>query len=101
MIACAGLLPAQADQGQAAFAEHCADCHTLRPVSGKRGPPLAGYPRYSSALRDGNIIWTPERLARYLAYPRKDLPGTRMRILGKLKADEITTIIDYLARNPE
>ncbi|MDQ7989261.1 MAG: c-type cytochrome [Candidatus Dactylopiibacterium sp.] len=99
-----------APDGAALFQTQCADCHTVEPGRNKRGPSLAGVVgrraaalpayNYSDALRGAGVVWTPERLARYLASPRTDIPGGKMRLLSPPRAEEIHQIIDWLRQQP-
>lgn len=95
-----------ASDGSTVFAEHCADCHTLGHGRARRGPPLAGIVgkpaagvanyRYSDAMRQAKIVWSRERLTSFLANPRQDLPGTRMRIRKELSQQEVVALLTYL-----
>lgn len=98
--------PAGANAGAQVFAEYCADCHTLQPGAARRGPPLAGivgkvaasapYYRYSDALRTARFVWSRERLAHFLADPRRDLPGNRMRLRQALTRAEVDALLSFL-----
>lgn len=95
-----------ASHGAKVFKDQCSDCHTTQAGKNKRGPSLAGvigrasasvqYYNYSDALRAAKLQWTPERLARYLASPKTDLPGTKMRLLSPPSAAEVADVIAYL-----
>ncbi len=95
-----------ASDGSTVFAEHCADCHTLGHGRARRGPPLAGIVgkpaagvatyRYSDAMRQAQIVWSRERLGSFLADPRADLPGTRMRMRKELSQTELAALLNYL-----
>lgn len=97
---------ANASKGRAVFEEQCADCHRLGSGKSKRGPDLAGvlgrpaaalpHYNYSPALRNAGVVWTPERLARYLAAPKTDIPGTKMRLLRSPSAAEIADLLAWL-----
>ncbi len=76
----------------------CKACHSL--VAGKKkiGPSLYGmYGRkagtvggfkFSPAMIQSGIVWTPETLAGYLEDPKKVIPGNKMPFPGiKNKAD--------------
>ncbi|MDO6384994.1 cytochrome c family protein [Uliginosibacterium sp. 31-12] len=99
-------LAANASEGRAVFEDLCADCHTVTPGKNKRGPSLAGVLgkaaagqpnyNYSEALRNAGIVWSPERLARFLANPKKDLPGTKMRLLSTPGQAEIAELLAWL-----
>jgi cytochrome c oxidase assembly protein subunit 11 len=82
--------------GKQLFGERCAVCHA--PHSNKIGPVLdnvfnrkagsvQGY-NYSSALAAANLNWSADNLDRWLADPRKFIPGVRMPI----------RVLDHVAR---
>lgn len=54
----------------------------------------AAYP-YSPAMKSSAIVWTPEKLDRFLAAPGKLVPGTKMPIAVPGAADR-QAIIAYL-----
>lgn len=95
---------------EALFKELCSDCHTVKPGTNKRGPSLAGVVgrqsgkvagyNYSDAMRNAGVTWTPERLARYLAAPKTDIPGTKMRLLIPPKPEEVRVLIEWLEKLP-
>ncbi|MDP5240115.1 c-type cytochrome [Uliginosibacterium sp. 31-16] len=107
LICCASnSLAANPAEGRAVFENLCSDCHTVSVGKNKRGPALAGVVgrkaasgpnyRYSDAMAGSNITWTPERLAQYLASPKTDIPGTKMRLLGKPNPAELADLIAWL-----
>ena len=72
--------------GAALFASQCSACHSpdvtrvgppLRGVIGRVAGSVPGYP-YTPALAHANLSWTPEQLDRWLAGPRKMVPGVAM-----------------------
>lgn len=86
----------------------CSSCHSAEAGGPtKTGPNLhaligrkaASDPRfsYSPALRESNIVWTADRLDRFLEAPTEMVPGTRMTTSVKDPAQR-KAIIDYLAR---
>ena len=89
----------------AAFMQ-CRSCHSVEPgkngvgpsLAGIAGKPAAGVPgfRYSDALRNSGITWTPEKLNEWLAGPMKMVPGTRMVQMVR-NEEQRKAIIDYLA----
>lgn len=93
-------------EGRAVFEDQCADCHTVTPGKNKRGPSLAGvlgskaggvpHYRYSAAMAASGIVWSPQRLSQYLANPKTDMPGTKMRLLSKPSPVEIANLIAWL-----
>ena len=71
----------------------CAACHSLEPnlhltgpslagVFGKKAASVAGFPRYSSALRHQDLVWDENTLNAWLANPRTFVPGTYMTFRG-------------------
>ncbi|MFM9841403.1 MAG: c-type cytochrome [Dongiaceae bacterium] len=90
--------------GARAF-EACAACHSLIPGRHLTGPSLAdiwdkqagtvaGFPRYSPALKAADIIWGLESLDAWLANPRAFIPKTRMTFPG---IDDAKTRADLIA----
>lgn len=106
--------PAQAD-GDAARGERtflqCSVCHSVVPGVTKLGPLLAGvvgrkaasepgFDKYSEALKNSRLTWTPAELDRFLADPQAAVPGTKQPV--KLaNAQERADIIAYLATVPK
>jgi cytochrome c oxidase assembly protein Cox11 len=77
-----------AAHGQQLFTERCTACHAMD--SNKTGPMLggvfgrkagsaAGY-HYSPALQSAGLVWSEDNLDRWLADPKKFLPGARMPV---------------------
>jgi len=98
-------------EGRAVFEDQCADCHTVTPGKNKRGPSLAGVLgrkagsapnyHYSAAMAASGIIWSPARLSQYLASPKTDVPGSKMRLLSKPNPAEVADLIAWLEQgNP-
>jgi cytochrome c2 len=86
----------------------CKACHTVEEDGPSRvGPNLYGIVgasvaavdgfRYSGALADHGGDWTPDRLAAFLANPRKAVPGTKMSFAGLRKPEDQADVIAYLA----
>ncbi|WP_340263240.1 c-type cytochrome [Sulfitobacter pontiacus] len=86
----------------------CKACHTVEEDGPNRvGPNLYGIVgasvaavdgfRYSGALTDHGGDWTPDRLAAFLANPRKAVPGTKMSFAGLRKPEDQADVIAYLA----
>ena len=85
----------------------CKACHTVEEDGPNRvGPNLYGIVgasvaavdgfRYSGALTDHGGDWTPDRLATFLANPRKAVPGTKMSFAGLRKSEDQADVIAYL-----
>lgn len=85
----------------------CASCHTL----GEGGPNLVGPNlhglfgrqagavegfRYSQAIQDSGLIWSPEDLEQWLISPRGFLPGNNMNFNGVRRPSDRTAVIAYI-----
>lgn len=97
--------PASPDRGRDLFAERCAACHALDKnkagpmlgdVFGRRAGAAAGY-KYSPALSEAAVTWSRETLDKWLADPKKLIPGARMPV-RVLDASTRRDIIAYLAQ---
>ncbi|MGE5145640.1 MAG: c-type cytochrome [Candidatus Eiseniibacteriota bacterium] len=90
----------------AAIYERCGGCHSLeRDRTGPRHCGLIGRKAgsvpgfgYSRAMKKSGIVWTPEALDKFLANPRKAVPGTIMTYAGVKDARERADLIAYLAK---
>ena len=101
--------PARADQaasGQEVYELRCRTCHGgTRPADSPLGPSLTGIVGtkagsqasgvHSRALIDSGIVWDRESLRRYLADPRRAIPGTIMPV-GVADPAELESLLDYL-----
>ncbi|MBS1132490.1 MAG: cytochrome c, class [Proteobacteria bacterium] len=93
-------------EGNKVFEDKCADCHSMEAGKNKRGPSLAGVIgrksgtvanyHYSEAMATAGIVWSPARLAQYLASPKTDVPGTKMRLLSHPSPAEMSALISWL-----
>ena len=94
-------------KGAAVFATHCAECHSLKEGKDKKGPSLfhifgakaalrEGF-IYSDAMRASQFTWDAEALARYVANPKKSLPGGKMKYDGLESVPERADLIAFLA----
>ena len=86
----------------------CIACHTLDPEDGNRAGPtlhglfgrriasVPGY-RYSPALRDMDIVWTPETVSKLFELgPAKYTPGTKMPEQTIGNAEDRAALIRFL-----
>lgn len=97
-----------APNGEAIFRQRCASCHrvtegapsatgpNLKGVVGRRAASAAPF-RYTPALRDSGLTWTPANLDRFLAAPTKTVKGTRM-FVALPDAAQRRAVIEYLGR---
>ena len=85
----------------------CVNCHSmaagdhrsgpsLRDVVGRRAGSAARFARYSPAMRNAGIVWSPENLDSFLRKPARFLPGNIMVFAGISSARERTDLIIYL-----
>lgn len=95
-----------AEKGKKVFGK-CKACHTVDEGGKNRigpnlfgivGAPVAGVEgyKYSEALKAYGGEWTPDRLAAFLAAPKKEVPKTKMGFSGLKKPADQTDIIAYL-----
>jgi len=95
-----------AKKGRRVF-NKCKACHKVNEGQHGVGPSLFGVFgasagavdgfKYSSALAEADIIWTPETLAAFLAKPRDYIKGNKMSFPGLKKESDIADVLAYLA----
>jgi len=107
-IGAAAVLPGieRAQEGDVIFRRQCATCHAVQAGQNKIGPSVAGIVgkkaasvpgfEYSDAMKDANVTWTEDNLAKYLADPKGFVPGGKMVFAGLKKPDDVQAVIDYL-----
>jgi cytochrome c len=98
-------LAADAANGQKVFRQ-CQACHVADQEQNRVGPHLVGIIgrpagsvegfKYSPAMAESGIVWTPETIAQYLADPRAFVNGNRMAFAGLRKPEDIADVIAYL-----
>lgn len=87
--------------------QRCRTCHALKPGTSKYGPSLRGlfgrkagtaegYNRYSPAMKESGVAWNAETLDKFLAAPKKFIPGNRMPYPGLKEAADRADLIAYL-----
>ncbi|HML10162.1 MAG TPA: cytochrome c family protein [Stellaceae bacterium] len=84
---------ARADDPGAAELQKCKICHSLDKgganrvgpnlygVFGRKAGSVAGF-AYSDAMKNSDIVWDDDTLARFLRDPKGSLPGNRMSFPG-------------------
>jgi cytochrome c2 len=109
LLAAAGAALPQGDaaRGEKRF-EECASCHSVAPGENGVGPTLQGIFnrkagsledfRYSPAMRNSGIVWTPETLDAFITDPQKVVPGNRMAYAGLPDAADRSDVISYLQK---
>jgi cytochrome c len=106
LLAVPAVAAGDAQEGAKAF-RACAACHSLQPGRQMTGPSLAGiwerkagmvagFPRYSDALKSSGVTWNAETLDAWLADPRAFIPKNRMTFPGIRDAKARADLIAYL-----
>jgi len=105
--------PAQEDvaAGQKVF-QTCRACHLLVAKRHMTGPSLVGvlgrksgtaegFPRYSPAMRQANVVWSAETLDKFLADPQGFIKGNWMTFPGVEDAKDRANLIAFLKKASE
>lgn len=99
---------AQGDPARGATAfQACMACHSTQAGEQLTGPSLAniwqhkagtvaGFHRYSDAMRHVDLVWTEATLDQWLADPDKLIPGTSMTFQGLRERNARQDVIAYL-----
>jgi cytochrome c len=103
---------ADAAHGAQIFKGTCGVCHLAQPhpavsdLAMRIGPNLWGvvgrkagvtpHFRYSAAMMQSGIVWTPDKLRPYIHEPQKTLPNIRMSFLGLKNMKDVDDVIAYL-----
>ena len=85
----------------------CAACHSLQPgvhlsgpslagLWGKKAASVAGYGRYTKALKKADIVWDEDTLNAWLADPQAMVEGTTMMFRGIKKDETRVNLIAFL-----
>ena len=103
---------ADREEGQLAFNNNCRTCHVADEGDHRLGPSLHGIvgreagsssgARYSSAMRNSDVVWDEEALDRFLENPDAVVPGHNMKPFGGVSStEERAKIIAYLKTTNE
>jgi cytochrome c len=106
MISSNTAFAADAVRGETRFRALCGSCHSADPavrkmsshmsgIVGRRAASIAGVP-FSTALKTSGWTWSKPLLEKYLADPKKALPGTTMMVAAA-NAQDRADIVAYLA----
>ncbi|BBK45114.1 hypothetical protein STVA_51340 [Allostella vacuolata] len=71
---------------------------SLHGLLGRPAGTLAGF-AFSPALRHSGIVWDEAVLDRFLADPRRAVPGNRMAFPGVRRAEDRRALIDFLKQS--
>jgi cytochrome c len=101
-----------AAHGSQIFKGTCGVCHLAQPhpavsdLAMRIGPNLWGvvgrkagttqHFRYSAAMMQSGIVWTPEKLRPYIHDPQTTIPNIRMSFLGLKNMKDVDDVIAYL-----
>jgi len=94
--------------GKDVFKSECAECHSVKEGTNKKGPSLFGIVgrkagsigdfNYSDAMRNSGKTWTPDELHGYLSQPAKQaIAGSKMKYDGLDNAKDLDDLLSYLA----
>lgn len=98
----------ETDEPGAVLYRKCSNCHALSPdeiqrsgphfqgLFGRRAGTVEGY-RYSDALLNSDIIWTPETVAGlFRDGPDHYIPGTKMPVQQVRDEDQLQALVEYM-----
>jgi cytochrome c len=104
LLLCGGAL---ADDPGAADLQKCKICHSLDKdganrvgpklygVFGRKAGTVPGFP-YSDAMKNSDIVWDDDTLAKFLRDPKDALPGNRMSFPGIMDDAELHALLQSL-----
>ena len=105
LLATPVLAEGDVDNGKKVF-KKCKACHIVDAEKNKVGPHLVGVfgrtagtldgYKYSKAMKQSAIVWSPETLAEYLKKPKAFIPGNKMSFAGLKKEKQIADLLAYL-----
>jgi cytochrome c len=112
LCATPALAAGNAAHGGQIFKGTCGVCHLAQPhpavsdLAMRIGPNLWGvvgrkagtaqHFRYSAAMMQSGIVWTPDRLRPYIHEPQKTIPNIRMSFQGLKNLQDVDDVVAYL-----
>ena len=101
------LVNADYARGRLAFQQRCSACHTLAEDSGNlSGPNLYGMFGskvgtrnqfdYSEAMKNSEVVWTPEQAAAFAADPAAVIPGTVMVLPEGVPQEDRLAMVSFM-----
>ena len=93
-------------KGQQLFSQQCKGCHSLEAGKNGIGPSLHGVLgrkagalenyNYSTTTKNSGVVWDEDTLKKFLADPRKLIPGNKMVFTGIKNDAQLDNLIAYL-----
>ncbi|MFK3777723.1 c-type cytochrome [Agrobacterium sp. NPDC089420] len=113
LLVTSALAEGDAAHGEKVFSR-CSTCHSADTPRTRMGPHLMGvvgrpmasvadYGHYSQAMKDAGAagrVWTEDELQKFIASPKKAIPGNAMRFFGLWSETDIADLIAYLKTHP-
>jgi cytochrome c len=112
LLSSPALAAGDAARGAQVFKGTCGVCHLAQPhpamsdLAMRIGPNLWGvvgrkagsgeHFRYSAAMRNSGVVWTPDRLRPYIHEPQTTMPNVRMNFPGLKDMNQVDDVIAYL-----
>ena len=112
LAASPALAAGDAAHGAQIFKGTCGVCHLAQPhpaisdLAMRIGPNLWGvvgrkagtteHFRYSAAMRQSGVVWTPQLLRVYIHEPQRTIPNIRMSFQGLKNMNDVDDVIAYL-----
>ena len=112
LLASPAFAAGDAAHGAQIFKGTCGVCHLAQPhpamsdLAMRIGPNLWGvvgrkagtapHFRYSAAMMQSGIVWTPEKLRPYINAPQTTIPNIRMSFQGLKNLKDVDDVIAYL-----
>ena len=112
LLASPAFAAGDAAHGAQIFKGTCGVCHLAQPhpavsdLAMRIGPNLWGvvgrkagttpHFRYSAAMMQSGIVWTPDKLRPYIHSPQTTIPNIRMSFMGLKNLKDVDDVVAYL-----